>query len=254
MVVTDTLPFSVTINTVAPPTSTQIGPKLGWNFGTLSNGATRNITITVIVNSGFSGVLTNTAQITSTTIDPTPGNNTATATTTAGAPVDLAITKSDSPDPALVGQPISYTLQITNNGPGIATGVVVSDILPVGVTFGSATASQGSCSQAGGIVTCNLGTITSTGTALAQSTFDTNADGWRTTADATGNPTPGYSAIGGNPGGHIFGVDGFTGISFYFEAPAKFLGNQSATYGGSLAFDFRRSANVPDPPPRNDLF
>lgn len=43
---------------------------------------------------------------------------------------DLSITKSDNPDPVAVGGLLTYTLTVTNNGPGYATGVVVKDTLP----------------------------------------------------------------------------------------------------------------------------
>lgn len=75
------------------------------------------------------------------------------------ANADLQIVKTDSPDPVGLGQNLSYTLLITNNGPGTATGVVVTDTLPVGVTYVSATPSQGTCSQSLGVVTCNLNSL-----------------------------------------------------------------------------------------------
>jgi hypothetical protein len=53
--------------------------------------------------------------------------------------------------------PFTYTLMATNNGPGDATGVTVTDALPTGVTFASAT--PGSCTQAAGTVTCALGSL-----------------------------------------------------------------------------------------------
>jgi uncharacterized repeat protein (TIGR01451 family) len=74
---------------------------------------------------------------------------------------DLALTKSASPDPAQVGSALTYTLTATNNGPAPATGVTVTDTLPSGATFDSATANQGSCDHAGGVVTCALGSLAS---------------------------------------------------------------------------------------------
>ena len=79
----------------------------------------------------------------------------------AGTSADLSIAKADAPDPVLVGQALTYTLTVTNNGPSPATGVTLSDTLPDGVTFGSATPSQGSCSPSGGTVSCNLGSLAS---------------------------------------------------------------------------------------------
>ena len=78
-----------------------------------------------------------------------------------GAAADLSIVKSDSPDPATVGHPLVYNLDVDNAGPGEAGTVVVTDGLPPSVTFGSASASQGTCSQSAGTVTCDLGSIAS---------------------------------------------------------------------------------------------
>jgi uncharacterized repeat protein (TIGR01451 family) len=69
---------------------------------------------------------------------------------------DVGITKAESADPITPGEQLIYTLTVTNHGPGDATGVIVNDILPTGVTLVSANSSQGSCS---GVVTCELGTV-----------------------------------------------------------------------------------------------
>jgi uncharacterized repeat protein (TIGR01451 family) len=70
---------------------------------------------------------------------------------------DLTITKTDSPDPVTPGQNLTYDLTITNNGASASTAVEVTDTLPAEVTFVSATPSQGACSEAAGVVTCELG-------------------------------------------------------------------------------------------------
>jgi uncharacterized repeat protein (TIGR01451 family) len=89
----------------------------------------------------------------------------ATATKTWVAVADLSITKSGTPDPALVGGTLTYTLSVTNHGSGTATGVTVTDPLPATVTLASATPSQGTCASAGGTVTCSLGSLANGATA-----------------------------------------------------------------------------------------
>jgi uncharacterized repeat protein (TIGR01451 family) len=70
---------------------------------------------------------------------------------------DLSITKTDSPDPVNVGSTLTYTIQVQNLGPEAATGVTVTDQLPKGVDFVSATATSGQCARKGKKVTCDLG-------------------------------------------------------------------------------------------------
>jgi uncharacterized repeat protein (TIGR01451 family) len=72
---------------------------------------------------------------------------------------DLRITKTDSPDPVNVGSTLTYTVQVQNLGPDAASGVTVTDQLPKGVDFVSATAPAGQCARKGRKVTCNLGAL-----------------------------------------------------------------------------------------------
>ena len=69
---------------------------------------------------------------------------------------NLSLTKSDSPDPVSVSHNVTYTLEVTNNGPENAEGVVVEDDLPAGVTFQSASSG---CTHSAGTVICNVGNV-----------------------------------------------------------------------------------------------
>lgn len=69
---------------------------------------------------------------------------------------DVKITKTASDPNPHGGDLVTYTLLVENVGDSPATGVVVKDVLPTGVTFDSA---QSPCTQASGTVTCNLGTL-----------------------------------------------------------------------------------------------
>ncbi len=68
--------------------------------------------------------------------------------TPVGAAADLAITKSLDTDPLVAGQPVTFTIGVTNNGPQTATGVTVTDPIPSGVTNVSATSPGATCTVA----------------------------------------------------------------------------------------------------------
>lgn len=72
---------------------------------------------------------------------------------------DLGLTKSASAASIYANESVTYTLGVTNAGPSNAAGVTVSDPLPAGLTYVSATPSQGSCSYSAPTVTCSLGTV-----------------------------------------------------------------------------------------------
>jgi uncharacterized repeat protein (TIGR01451 family) len=78
---------------------------------------------------------------------------------------DLSVEKSDSKDPSPTGRNLTYTITVTNNGPDAALNVEVTDPLPAGMDFVSATASAGSCGLFGGTVLCSIGGLVNGGTA-----------------------------------------------------------------------------------------
>ncbi len=148
-------------------------------LGTLAVGATRTIVSTYAVSAAYAGAnpIVNTATVSASgTPESFLTNNTSTAQTLVADPsaADLSIVKLDSPDVAVAGMPVTYTIVVTNNGPGDALGATVTDTLPAGVTFLSSTASQGSCSGAGPI-TCSLGTISNGANATIFVTIKTNS-------------------------------------------------------------------------------
>ncbi len=77
-------------------------------------------------------------------------------------PADLTISKSDSPDPVVAGEQLTYEIEVTNLGPDLATNVIVTDTLPAGVTY---VADSDSCVEGPtGTLVCSLGDIAALGT------------------------------------------------------------------------------------------
>ena len=102
------------------------------------------------------GVVNNTGNVTTSN----DGSDESSASICVQAMVDLTVTKS-----RLAGDPgaesgrssrITWTMVVTNNGPSADTGVVVSDPMPGGNTFVSATITKGSCTG-GAILNCTIG-------------------------------------------------------------------------------------------------
>jgi uncharacterized repeat protein (TIGR01451 family) len=160
------------------------------SLGTLASGA--NATATITVTPPTAGTITNSASVVSSVSDPVSANNEASVETVVDRGADLSLAKSDSPDPVLAGELLSYTLTVNNGGPSNATDVMITDTLPSGVAFDSASASQGSCTEQAGTVTCDVGTIADGATVTATINVRPQTDGTITnTASVTSSkPDP----------------------------------------------------------------
>ena len=103
---------------------------------------------------------------------------------------DLFLEQTASPDPVSAGDNLSYAIKVTNNqasgnGPvdvipaksndPNSPGVTLTDTLPAGVTFISALTSQGTCTELGGLVTCQLGRLNSGANATVTIVVKVNA-------------------------------------------------------------------------------
>jgi uncharacterized repeat protein (TIGR01451 family) len=110
-------------------------------------------------------------------------------------PSDLSLSQTDSADPVIAGEPLSYALTATNAGPAVATGVTLTDTLPAGTAY-LFNQPFGACDALAGVVTCDLGAIAvgdsasaliTVGVALSTSGTLTNA---ATVVSANADPDP----------------------------------------------------------------
>jgi uncharacterized repeat protein (TIGR01451 family) len=83
---------------------------------------------------------------------------------------------------------VTFTVVVTNHGPDAATGVQVGDPLPAGLTFVSATPSQGSYSPASGLWTVNNLANSVTATLLIVATVTVTTPVTNTAVRAAGSP------------------------------------------------------------------
>ena len=175
--VTDNLPpqltfVSCTENT-GNGTCTFSGGTATVTYTTLTNGASSTVTITTSLNSGVTdGLLVgNAASVSAASpTDPNTSNNSSTVYFTVHNRADLAVTKSVSTTSpyspnAEVGDLLTYTVTLSNNGPYDARGVSLSDSAPAGVTFTSCTATVGTCVWSGSSATLSLAAFTNGSTA-----------------------------------------------------------------------------------------
>ena len=125
------------------------------NVGILAAGGVTNISI-VSVAPG-SGSLTNTASAGSGTYDPNLLNNTSAAVTAVTPLADVAIFM-NGPANVFAASNLTYVISVTNFGPSSATSVTVTDTLPAGVSFVSA---SGNGVVNAGVVSWNFGMLTS---------------------------------------------------------------------------------------------
>lgn len=166
--VTDTLPAGLTATAVrvggTSTTFTTTGQDIDFTVGNVAAGAAAIVVeIDVDVDASLTaGSITNSATVAGTEFED-PANetdNTDTADTTVSREVDVAVTKADDVDPVATPGSLVYTLVVTNNGPSVASGVVLTDTLPAETTFtsGSSTGTN-QPTEAAGVVTTNIGDL-----------------------------------------------------------------------------------------------
>lgn len=166
--VTDVLPSGVTFQSASPSVGTFTGST--WTLGTpLAPGASATLSIVTLVNSTATGgdLLMNIAQVAAANepdIDSSPANDNgdqsedeeAKAQVQLNEVIDLDIDKTVDKSNVTVGEQVTWTI-VVRNDPAVAntaaTGVTVNDVLPSGVTFVSASATNGSYSSGLGIWT-----------------------------------------------------------------------------------------------------
>ncbi|MCP3996903.1 MAG: DUF11 domain-containing protein, partial [bacterium] len=171
VVVEDILPTGVTFVSSAPGQGSYDDGTGAWNVGALVRGASATLDIVASVDGGTAGTtITNTAvRIAVDQGDAVPNNDSASVDIIPRAAADLAVNKTTSDSSPSEGDTFTYTIGVTNNGPTGATGVLIADNLPSGVTYVSSAASQGSYNDGSGVWT--LGSLA----AGASATLDITA-------------------------------------------------------------------------------
>ncbi len=146
---------------------------------------------------GGSGVVNNTGNVTATN----DGNDQSSASTCVASAI-IHIVKTADAAQVNAGEPIGFTLTVSNSGTGDAHGVTLSDNLPVKPGLSWTIAGQGAgwnntCAIAAGVLSCGPVTVPAA-TAQAASTFTVHITS--PTTSATAGVCPGGSGVVDNTG------------------------------------------------------
>ena len=184
VVVTDTIPAGLSGVTIDAPTADStdydsITGVLAVQYNLLANGDTRSFTLTADVLEDATGTVFNSASVSSLGTDLDPGNNAASVSTTLAPDFDVQVTKAADDLNSVPDDTVVYTVTLTNTGPSTAPGVILTDVLPTGLTLVSATLDGQTGAEAGGIITFPAINMSSGQVATATLTFtvDTATDG-----------------------------------------------------------------------------
>ena len=146
-------------NLTITPACTQAAGEVTCTIDGLAAGASAEISFVVTTDDDLEpgSSLENVATVSSETADNDSANNLATADTSIISEADLTLSKSDSPDPVLAGETLTYTIVVENQGPSVAQSVVVVDDMPAELALVSATATKEGalCEDS----TCQLGDL-----------------------------------------------------------------------------------------------
>ena len=150
-----TISYSITVTNNGPDAALNVVlsdvslcEQANCNLGTLNPGQQVMFDYDVDIPSGAT-TWSNTATVTTDSVDTNAANDSSTVPTTITQSADLEIAKS-GPGTVAAGSNVTYTVTVTNNGPSDASNVSVTETLPPGTTFVSSTC---------GSTTCNLGTV-----------------------------------------------------------------------------------------------
>lgn len=158
--VSDALPANTSFSSASTTQGSCTGTaSITCNLGDLTPGATA--TITLVIKPLSAGELSNTASAGTSTQELNPADDSATAVTTVAAAggsggADLSVTLIDEPDPAVVGEPVDYVVELYNRSDIAASEVVLTVSLPAGVPLSEM---EGASCTGTGTLTCNLGTV-----------------------------------------------------------------------------------------------
>ncbi|NJN83752.1 MAG: DUF11 domain-containing protein, partial [Caldilineaceae bacterium] len=148
------------------------------NLGLMTPSQVITLPLVVLVDASYTGLITNTAGVTSETRERDPANNlTPPITTTVVSEADLSVALTGDPTATAIAggsTPFTYTIVVTNSGPSVAKSVLVTYTLDPSMQFVSSAPASANCvgPNANRSLTCNLGTLTTSASIAVYVTID----------------------------------------------------------------------------------
>ncbi|MDH3216718.1 MAG: DUF11 domain-containing protein, partial [Candidatus Krumholzibacteria bacterium] len=150
--VADTLPTGVTyVTSTSSQGSYDVGTGV-WTVGSVDSATSDTLAVTAIINAGVAGsTISNWAAITTTGRGDPDGSNDADTVSIDVTSADLAVAKTVDTGAPAEGDTVAYTIMVSNAGPDTATGIEITDSLPVGLTYVSQMTTQGNYDSTTGV-------------------------------------------------------------------------------------------------------
>ena len=170
VVLSDSLPAGATFvsdSTDQAASTVVAGGVVSLDLDTLASGDTATLWIVVTPTASPGSKLVDSANAQGQQADPNTANNSASLSLPVRGVSDLSVTGSVQPGSGYVGQPMTYTIDVTNQGPNDEPDAVLSSNLPLGLVVDSTGSTQGAdppVSQ--GILTADLGLLPAGATAV----------------------------------------------------------------------------------------
>ena len=141
-------------------------------FGDLAVDASVTVRVSGTTDAADCGLVPNTATVAASN-EPAgaTGNNSDRDSVTVRCP-DIHVQKTADNSPISAGDEASFTITVTNDGVGSAYDVTLTDTLPAGVAW---TDDSAACDIAGGVLTCDFGTIAPNASRTVTVSGDTDA-------------------------------------------------------------------------------
>ena len=164
VIVYDALPQGVTYVSSSTNQGSYDSESGNWTVGNVADGASAKLTITTSVDTGTGALEIDNLAVMAYADQPDSdlNNNDATAVVKVNGS-DLSLSNGEDNTSPSVGATVTFTVTLTNNGPLDGTGIIVTDMVPAGLTYLSSVADQGTYNSTTGI--WNVGSVANGATA-----------------------------------------------------------------------------------------